>query len=165
MRDLTEALDLRSGSIYHAFGGKDGLYEAALDAYSERDLELLARCRSEVGPGLAGFYAFMREVTSSGDTPRACFLVRTMLEANAALADRARALQGTFVAPLHAMLAEEVEAGRLSETADRTALLQFLVVQLTGIRTFADGPADAATVSATVDLVVAAIEWQLTAAS
>ncbi|MET8466379.1 TetR/AcrR family transcriptional regulator [Micromonospora zamorensis] len=36
MRDLAEATGLGSGSIYAAFGSKDGLYLAVLDLYRQR---------------------------------------------------------------------------------------------------------------------------------
>src|ERR1700709_2757344 len=36
MRDLADATGLGSGSLYAAFGSKDGLYLAALDLYRQR---------------------------------------------------------------------------------------------------------------------------------
>lgn len=45
-----QATELNASSIYHAFGSKRGLFDAAIEDYLECVVRRIARCRAEVAP-------------------------------------------------------------------------------------------------------------------
>jgi len=83
LKDLEQALDMRPGSIYAAFGSKEALFCAALDRYAslgQRNLaETLARAPSPIA-GLATHVRMIGRLMSSTPPSRACMMVKTLLE-------------------------------------------------------------------------------------
>ena len=140
MRDLAEATGLGSGSIYAAFGSKEGLYLAALDLYRQRyALPLIDLLRSgndarEVIREV--FVGSVDEIAEDG-TRQACLIVAAAMERardDAQVAARLRSTTQALELALFDVIAEGQVRGQLP--ADRSAadLAGFLVAGLQGLR-------------------------------
>jgi TetR/AcrR family transcriptional repressor of nem operon len=164
IQDLVDATGVGRGSLYAAFGSKEGLYLAALDRYRERYAEPLV---GVIGEGVTA-KAVVREVlmgvvdaTVGGETGEACLLVAAAGElAHRDLAVRDR-LQGTvqsledalFELIVRAQVSGEIPAERSAAVAAR-----FLVTTIQGLRVVGAIRPDRATLTATVELVLTCLD-------
>ncbi|GAA2866115.1 TetR family transcriptional regulator [Actinoplanes cyaneus] len=85
VRDLEEASGLHPGSIYKAYGNKEGLFTAALAAYNEQVAAERVRTHlDETDPPLRGLHAYFLS-TFDGDEEAnpGCLLTNTAVEAPA----------------------------------------------------------------------------------
>lgn len=82
MQQVVAATGLKPGSIYLAFGNKEGLFREALEAYAQRSIERIRNTLDNapsVGKGICELLeAFIEE--STGADYCSCFLVKTRLE-------------------------------------------------------------------------------------
>jgi TetR/AcrR family transcriptional repressor of nem operon len=82
-QDLVDALGIGKGSLYNAFGSKQGLFERALARYREFQNDAIAQVLEQ--PGLvrdrlrAGF-TYLVDANFRGHQPRGCFAVNTAAE-------------------------------------------------------------------------------------
>jgi TetR/AcrR family transcriptional repressor of nem operon len=143
MRDLSDATGLGSGSIYAAFGSKDGLYLAALDHYRQRYAHaLIDQLNAEPDPVAAIRAAMAGAVDTMVDDARsrACLIVGAAMERAHSTPDIAAHLQ-TTIELLQTALARtlaEAQQGDLIASSDRPAdLARFLVTTLQGLRVMA----------------------------
>jgi AcrR family transcriptional regulator len=85
MDSLGEATGLHKPSLYAAFGGKSGLYLAALDAYIERGAPDVqgALARAPLREALETFFEADLDVFCGPEGRRGCFLIGTAIEAAA----------------------------------------------------------------------------------
>ena len=109
---LSAATGLHKPSIYGAFGGRAGLYLAALDAYIDRgapdvSAALAARPLSEA---LRAFYKADLDVFCAREHAPGCFLIGTAIDA-AAESEEVRERVDTVFAGLRRTLSRRVEAG------------------------------------------------------
>ncbi|MCI4663510.1 MAG: TetR/AcrR family transcriptional regulator [Neomegalonema sp.] len=83
VKDLEDALGLKAGSIYGAFGNKEALYAEALALYDAAQIARFKKAMAAAPSPLAGVAAYVRSIGEKfgGDTPRACMIVKTLLEA------------------------------------------------------------------------------------
>lgn len=77
IKDLEQATGLKSGSIYNAFGDKDGLFLAALDHYNASVVVKRIRQHLEAAPGLAGIASLFRSLLAE---PAGCLLTNCAIE-------------------------------------------------------------------------------------
>jgi TetR/AcrR family transcriptional repressor of nem operon len=160
MRDLAEATGLGSGSIYAAFGSKDGLYLAALDLYRRRyALPLVDVLRAH-----GNSRAVIREVFVGtideivGDEQRlACLIVAGAMErarADPRVAERLRSTTRALELALFDTLVEGQTRGEIPAERSPADLAAFLVTSLQGLRVMGaiDPDRDALMRSATVAL-------------
>jgi AcrR family transcriptional regulator len=77
--ELAEAMSMRRPSIYNAFGDKESLYRASLEAFQQRLLSGLDTLDSQNDPQsiLERFFARALDVYTAGDTPLGCFIFCT----------------------------------------------------------------------------------------
>ncbi|MEA3011294.1 MAG: TetR/AcrR family transcriptional regulator, copper-responsive repressor [Sphingomonadales bacterium] len=82
---LAEATGLHKPSLYAAFGGKSGLYSAALDAYIESGAPDVrqALARAPLRKALEAFFEADLDVFCGPEDRRGCFLIGTAIEAAA----------------------------------------------------------------------------------
>ncbi|BHH83193.1 TetR/AcrR family transcriptional regulator [Desulforhopalus sp. 52FAK] len=82
MKDVEEATGLKPGSIYLAFGNKEGLFKEALVRYSRRRLakmrDVLSNAKS-IGEGICTILEGAVE-ESTQENYCSCFLIKTRLE-------------------------------------------------------------------------------------
>ncbi len=143
LKDLETALDMRPGSIYAAFGSKEGLYAEALRLYSGTTQAGLAAMMASDGPrlkALANYVRFLGGQERIAVPSRACMLVKTILE----MPDddpKLRSLAEELIDRMEAALAETLRnakaAGELPEDADPVRLAGRLQAELIGLRAYA----------------------------
>ncbi len=82
---LSAATGLHKPSLYGAFGGKAGLYVAALDAYIERGAPDVrgALAQAPLRAALESFFEADLDIFCGTDERRGCFLVSTAIQAAA----------------------------------------------------------------------------------
>lgn len=82
MQQVSEVTGLRPGSIYLAFGSKEGLYQETLRAYGEKSIAEIRHVLVRAPTVEAGICWILRNmVDESNDAHfRSCFLVKSQLE-------------------------------------------------------------------------------------
>jgi len=83
IRELEQGLGLKAPSLYHRFGSKEALFQAALARYLERIVGARVRRYLQADPPLAGLRAFFDTTYNYVDAqhpPLACLLVNSTLE-------------------------------------------------------------------------------------
>ena len=138
VQDLTDATGLGRGSLYGAFGSKEGLFLAVLEHYLGRSRQpwLDALDRPDLGAALRGAFGAILDVLTAGDAPPGCLLVvaaqdseeraqRVRRRVVRAYADEERA----FYDRLRRAQAD----GQLEAGADLRALARFLSAQTRAI--------------------------------
>ncbi|GIF63604.1 TetR family transcriptional regulator [Asanoa ishikariensis] len=140
MRDLAEATNLGSGSLYAAFGSKEGLYLAALDRYRQRYatplVEILRSSDDARGVIRAVFVGVIDDIVGDGQR-MACLIVGAAMERahfDPRVVDRLRSTTQSLELALYDLIAEAQLRGQIP--ADRNAgdLAGFLVSTLQGLR-------------------------------
>ncbi|NHF73662.1 TetR/AcrR family transcriptional regulator [Paracoccus xiamenensis] len=143
LKDLEGALNLRPGSIYAAFGSKEGLFAETLRIYGQNSREQLAEALATAASPLAGLADHVRELGCAPDVPapsRACMLVKTLLEVpdddpalRSATEEMMALIEGDFAAAFSAART----AGELPDSADPQRLASRLQAAIFGLRAYA----------------------------
>ena len=130
MSDLAEATGVLRGSLYNAYGDKDGIMLRALDCYAEqqgapaRNALAAADVRTAIGGFLDAHIARM----ANKDNPSGCLMCQTALELgerDSEIADKVRMqFQRTETALGDALRAGQ-DNGQLAATANVTELARF----------------------------------------
>ena len=164
LKDIEQALDMRPGSIYAAFGSKDGLFQEALDHYAQASLTELERILANYQSPLSGLAAFMRQLGGIRDKDlpsRACMLVKSLLELGAREQSALQKVE-KLLAGMEARFAEcFLEAQRLGELdteLDPLRLARRLQAEVMGLRAFAQRNVDSAAVQALAEDMASSIE-------
>jgi AcrR family transcriptional regulator len=128
---LSAATGLHKPSLYAAFGGKAGLYAAALDAYIERGAPDVqgAFARAPLRAALETFFEADLDVFCGSEERRGCFLVGTAIQAAAEapeIRSRVEAVFASLRRLIRARLERGVAEGDLAAGADLDALTEVL---------------------------------------
>ncbi|HEX9946727.1 MAG TPA: TetR/AcrR family transcriptional regulator [Allosphingosinicella sp.] len=128
---LSGATGLHKPSLYAAFGGKAGLYVAALDAYIERGAPDVqgAFARASLRAALEAFFEADLDVFCGAPGRSGCFLVGTAIEAAARSPEVRSRVDAVFAGlrrSLRARLERGVAEGDLAGDADLEALTEIL---------------------------------------
>ncbi|WP_157253631.1 TetR/AcrR family transcriptional regulator [Nonomuraea typhae] len=163
IQDLVEATGVGRGSLYAAFGSKDGLYEAALTRYAERSGAANAARLGRDAPirqVLRELLVSLVEATTADPQRRGCLITNTATERlpDDPVAARVvgRALDG-LAAQVSGALRRAREAGELAPGADVTALADLIVTAVQGLRVQGKAGADRRRLVAVADLVLDAL--------
>ena len=164
LKDIEEALDMRPGSIYAAFGSKDGLFQEALDYYARLGLTELERILSHYESPLLGLAAYVRQLGGIRDKElpsQACMLVKSLLELGAreqaALQKVEMLLAGMETRFIDCFSAAQ-QLGELDSALDATRLGRRLQAEVMGLRAFAQRDVDSAAVHALAEDMALSIE-------
>ncbi|MDA5132340.1 TetR/AcrR family transcriptional regulator [Psychrobacter sp. ANT_H3] len=164
LKDIEEALDMRPGSIYAAFGSKDGLFQEALDYYARLGLTELERILSHHESPLLGLAAYVRQLGGIRDKElpsQACMLVKSLLELGAreqaALKKVEMLLAGMETRFIDCFSAAQ-QLGELDSTLDATRLGRRLQAEVMGLRAFAQRDVDSEAVHALAEDMALSIE-------
>lgn len=82
MQQVVKATGLKPGSIYLAFGNKEGLFREALERYAKRalaNIEMVLTAAPTVGSGICAILEQTIEATTE-EGYSSCFLIKTQLE-------------------------------------------------------------------------------------
>ncbi|MBC2605027.1 TetR/AcrR family transcriptional regulator [Pelagicoccus albus] len=138
MQKLVKATGLKPGSLYLAFGNKEGLYRESLAVYAETNLQRIRETIHSAPSIEAGLIELLRRIVE--ETKRkdycSCFLLKTQLEL-AAEGNELYQLAEVKVAEIEDYLQSELEEIYPQETAMRRAsslMLQILGVRIYGYR-------------------------------
>lgn len=142
LKDLETALSMRPGSIYAAFGSKQGLFDEVLTYYAERSLDLLRQKLQAHPNALLGLREYLLSLANLGErepAERACMLVKTMLElatTEPKLSTRADAYLAAMEDVFCEVFMAAMQQNELQKDADPRFLAQQLQVSIFGLRVF-----------------------------
>ena len=138
IQDLEKATRLHRGSLYNAFGDKQGMFVAALERYGATVTEERIKRLSNSDPrkAIEGFFDILITQLSEPSRPRGCLHTNTSLEFPHApdtvlriIAERTAGIEGAIYAALRRAQA----AGMLDPAADARALARFYLGVAKGI--------------------------------
>ncbi|NEJ69314.1 TetR family transcriptional regulator [Rhizobium phaseoli] len=142
IRDLEEATGLKGGSIYHAFGDKAGLFDAAFGHYNRAVLEGRIERFAPPGSGVKGLRElFLSLLHEPDDGSLGCLITNTAVEFGGGVKSHPRVeaaldlLRTTFRLRLteQSTLARDADGARAASTAIRLlAFYQGLLVLIRG---------------------------------
>ncbi|MFI8004731.1 TetR/AcrR family transcriptional regulator [Streptomyces sp. NPDC086010] len=161
IQDLVEATEVGRGSLYAAFGSKEGLYLAAMDRYRERYavplIEILrggAPVRDLLRAVLVGT---VDEVVRDGSR-HACMLVGAVTERIARdpkVAAHVHDTTSSLEDALFEVIVEAQDQGQLSKDRDARDLARFLMTFMQGLRVSGTIDGDRGALMATVEVALA----------
>lgn len=119
MDTLVRSIGTTRASLYAEFGGKEGLFEAALDHYSDKAVTAALGPMADPGAGLAGIEQYFRVLVN--DAPpeqlaRGCLMTSTMTElgdTDPRIAERTHAHFDRVTATFQAALTQAQAQGEL----------------------------------------------------
>ncbi|MEU9785668.1 TetR/AcrR family transcriptional regulator [Streptomyces phaeochromogenes] len=162
VRDLTGHLGIGQGSLYAAFGDKDGLYRAALEHYRTtlaaaalRGLDEGADARSAIRTMLVERVRIAVEHDGRG-----CLLVNSVCErlpGDPATRRTMRDVQDASQRALADVLRVAAERGEISATTDPQTLAAFLVTFLNGLLVSSKITPDVRALEPLVEVALAAL--------
>ncbi|WP_232525260.1 TetR/AcrR family transcriptional regulator [Motilimonas pumila] len=157
MRNLQDEIDMRPGSIYSAFGSKEGLFKETLRNYTDMGLALLQRLVDECNNPIDVLKAFVKSqvIDTQTDAPNGvCMLAKTMselTEENQELIDVTKAHLGEISQQFEELIKEAQIQGLIDTEKDPEALASHIQIQITGLRTFAKLNKDKALLHSKID--------------
>lgn len=145
-RDLQEAVNMRPGSIYSAFGSKEGLYCESLKDYTVQMKTQIEGFLSSADTVLGGLRAFVENVvikTKDCSPSAICMLVKAnseFAEKDSNLYELSLDLTAQFEAYLTQLFNQAINKGELSNTLTAIEYARFFQVQFTGLRGYFNRP-------------------------
>lgn len=140
IQDLVEATQVGRGSLYAAFGNKEGLYLAAVDRYRERYADPLVEVLRSGAPARdllrEVFVSLVDEIVRDGSR-QACLIVSAATERIRHDTEVARRVRGTTEAleeALTDLITEAQRLGQVTEARDARDLARFFVMAMQGLK-------------------------------
>ena len=164
LKDIEQALDMRPGSIYAAFGNKEGLFQESLDYYAQSGLTELERVLSSYQSPLSGIAAYLRQLGGICDKQlpsRACMLVKSLLELGAreqAALQQVETLLSGMEARFTQAFIDAKNANEIDPQLDPVRLARRLQAEVMGLRAFAQRDVDSSSVQAVAQDMAQSIE-------
>ncbi|MBT2412187.1 TetR/AcrR family transcriptional regulator [Streptomyces sp. ISL-12] len=163
VRDLTQHLGIGQGSLYAAFGDKDGLYRAALEHYRATLAADALRSLEEEADARTAIRALLTErirvaVRSDG---RGCLAVNAVCERlprDAATRRTVRDMQDASREALAEVLRAAMERGEIAARHDPHTAAAFLVTFLNGLLVSSKITPDARALDPLVDVALTALD-------
>ncbi|WP_394245336.1 TetR/AcrR family transcriptional regulator [Vibrio astriarenae] len=157
MRNLQEVIDMRPGSIYAAFGSKEGLFSEALDNYVQRGVSKLHDYRVNFDSPMSALRAFVKSQVI-GSVTRApsgiCMLAKTVSELtdeHSELLDQARQALKTMEQEFAKVIVEAQDQGEVSKEKEAMSLASYIQVQIAGLRIYAKVAGESAPLEMMID--------------
>ncbi|MFD0687426.1 TetR/AcrR family transcriptional regulator [Actinomadura fibrosa] len=163
VQDLVEATGIGRGSLYAAFGSKDGLYELALRHYSERSLAGIAARLERDAPVrelVRDLLLYVVDDTVGDPRRRGCLMTNAAVERLPGDAVAGRIVGDSFDAVaglVERALRRGRARGELPADADVTALADFVTTAVQGLRVQGKAGADRRRLAAVVDTALGAL--------
>lgn len=164
VQDLVDATEVGRGSLYGAFGSKEGLYLAALDRYRERYAEPLAEMLTAEMPARRLVREVMTgvvdEIVRDGDR-QACLIVAGSMELahrDAGVRTRLRGTIESLEDALDALIRRGQAVGELPAGLSAADTARFLVMCLQGLRVVGAVRPDRASLMATVETAMRVLD-------
>lgn len=157
MRNLQDEIDMRPGSIYTAFGSKNGLFTEALRNYTDMVIAQLNQFRDEANSPIEALKAFMKAlvIDTQCNAPNGmCMLTKTIGELNdehQELIDITKDHLGEVSTEFADIIEEAKQTGELSQYKNTHDLASHVQIQITGLRTYAKLQPDQEKLEAMID--------------
>ncbi len=141
-RDIQQAIDMRPGSIYAAFGNKEGLFGEALHCYSKAMLNILNQSLERNDSILSGLEDFVRTITLEDRDQKPsniCMLVRSNAELTSdasSLLALTRALLEDFEKHISGLFKQAQASGELPTTLQPVDYARHFQIQFIGLRNY-----------------------------
>ncbi|MFF8653170.1 TetR/AcrR family transcriptional regulator [Streptomyces huasconensis] len=163
VRDLTRHLGIGQGSLYAAFGGKDGLYRAALEHYRTTLAAAALRGLEEEADARAAIRTLLTERIriAVGEGGRGCLAVNAVCErlpSDAATRRTVRDMQEAGREALAEVLRAARERGEIAERCDPHAVAAFLVTFLNGLLVSSKITPDARSLEPLIDVALTTLD-------
>lgn len=162
VQDLAAALGLGKGSLYAAFGSKDGLYAAALQRYCAHHASALIALlddAEQVRPALRSALRSMADADAA-DPERGCMLVNAATERGDD-PDSVRMVQRT-IRQIESALTGALERARIRGEVpadkDPAALARFLTTFIQGLRVMGQARAGTEFVDEALEVALATLD-------
>ncbi|ALQ09891.1 MULTISPECIES: TetR/AcrR family transcriptional regulator [Pseudoalteromonas] len=145
-RDLQEAVNMRPGSIYSAFGSKEGLYSESLKDYTVQMKSQIDGFLSSSDTTLGGLRAFVENVVIKNKdcSPSAiCMLVKAnneFADKNSSLYELSLDLAAKFEGYLTVLFEQAIAKNELSDKLTAIEYARFFQIQFTGLRGYFNRP-------------------------
>jgi len=145
IRDLQDAVNMRPGSIYAAFGSKEGLYSESLKEYTAQMQSQIEVFLSRSDSILAGLRALVDSIICNRQCcPSAiCMIVKAnseFTERDANLRELSVNQTSKFEQYLAVLFSQAIKNGELSDKRPALEYARFFQVQLTGLRYYFNRP-------------------------
>ncbi|MCI2283589.1 TetR/AcrR family transcriptional regulator [Colwellia sp. MSW7] len=143
MRNLQTEIDMRPGSIYAAFGSKDGLFKEALRNYTDITLTLLEKLKVKYKSPTEVLKAFIKiqVVDTAKDSPNGmCMLAKTigeLTEDNQTLIDTTKTYMNEIASEFIKLIEQGQAMGEINKDKNSKDLAIHVQIQIAGLRTFA----------------------------
>lgn len=143
MRNLQDEIDMRPGSIYAAFGSKDGLFREALRSYTDMSIAKIKLYRSKHKSPIETLKAFVKSqvIHSQTDAPNGlCMLTKTigeLTDENQELIDITKDHISEIATEFVKLIGEAQALGEVDESKNSQDLATHVQIQIVGLRTFA----------------------------
>ncbi|MBA6233789.1 MULTISPECIES: TetR/AcrR family transcriptional regulator [unclassified Colwellia] len=144
-RDLQEVINMRPGSIYAAFGSKEGLYSESLKDYTAQIQAQIEGFLNHSDAILSGLRAFVNNVIlTRQDYPSAiCMLIKAnseFTEKEDTLRELNLKLLRVFEQYLCVLFNQAIKNGELNNNRTALEYAQFFQIQFTGLRGYLNRP-------------------------
>lgn len=135
MQQVVKATGLQPGSIYLAFGSKEGLYQAALAFYAEQTMAKVRTTLDAADSAGSGICQILRQLVSDSRNSDycSCFLVKSELELAASGSELWR-VASTYLGQIEELYLEYLE--REHPPAQARHYAASLVMQIYGLRVY-----------------------------
>jgi TetR/AcrR family transcriptional regulator, transcriptional repressor for nem operon len=145
-RDLQDAINMRPGSIYAAFGSKEGLYSESLKDYTLQMKTKINACLARSDSILGGLQLFVEDVVVN-ENSHAPSVICMLVKANSEFTERdthlsalSLNLAAQFESYLSTLFAQAIQNNELNNSVSALDYARFFQVQLTGLRTYFNRP-------------------------
>ncbi|EAR62448.1 TetR/AcrR family transcriptional regulator [Neptuniibacter caesariensis] len=141
-RDLQDAVNLRPGSFYAAFGSKEALFSEALKLYASESHDYLLNMSAENDSAMGVIRAFMQGIILGRKKvapSEMCMLVKTIAELtdeHSVLLEQSRELLKNTERQLAQLLEKAQQEGEFSKHKSCSHTASYLMVQIMGLRTY-----------------------------
>ena len=161
MGDLSAGLRLGPGSIYAAFGSKEGLFEQAMDRYcDEQTGQMLSALEGEDDPRavLRGILIGLAEMDL--ETPRGCLLVNSVAERDehTETVERVSKVFRQVESAIAGALERAIALGRLDSRKDPVALANFFTTFIQGVRVMGQARAGRAVMESAIESALTTLD-------
>lgn len=152
---------MRPGSLYASFQSKENLYIEALEMYALDHQQKFELCREQGGSFLEGLRLFFEGVVKPKGSPCVCMLgkaVSAFETEDLAVRARAESLMSSSETFFSEAVEKAAKTGELSPDCKPREVARFLMVQLMGLRCYADSCQHDSQLDTLIAHSVAAIE-------
>ena len=160
LSDLTRAMGIQRPSLYGTFGGKESLFQAALELYAKNSLTFIRKKLGGAPSARAAVLLYLQGIVSNADGRRpefGCLCVNTIVELaphHQGVTQFTREYQRQVTELIQSILEDGKRSGELSQDLHAPALANAIVIAAVGLAvTMKSGP-DRSVVEQAIDQII-----------